>query len=81
MRTGHLICNEGCASIREVRPKRLLCGEASFNLQNVHFLVANFLPCELLERNAAVLAQFKKPTVELDSFALVKKQLLHNIVD
>src|SRR5713226_10740225 len=52
-----------------------------FDLRDVHFLVANFLPRELLERNAALLAELKQPAVELDTFALVDKQLLHDIVD
>jgi flagellar motor switch protein FliG len=47
----------------------------------MHFLVANFLTREFLQRNATSLAEFEQKSIELDAFALVQQELKHDLVN
>jgi hypothetical protein len=51
------------------------------NFGHVHFLVANFLARKFFERNTPIFAQIEQLSIEIDAFALVYEQLLHDVVD
>ena len=44
-----------------------LAAEHLLDLRDVHFLVADFLACVLLERDVATFVQLEKPAVKIDA--------------